>query len=303
MRRSGSLALAVGLFVAGSSQATIVATGGGPGLSARGELQAESQDPLVIWEHESYDDSTSDPAGNGSVGGGGSDSVTPGFSVADGEATVVNTTAVANYRYSFFHDGNGDLANGTISLYAYSSVEINESYFLDVDPNDGFEPFAMTSSRATAIDFMDLDVSGTDYVFWFDGAVRNDNAQIGFSLPYFFFMADITGGGFAFLGLYQDETPNDYAETQFTDSLTLLAGHQYRLGIGAATDFLCTDTPYATQCPAEDPENEISGPQPPGVYQQSGMAHVTFTLQAVPEPSSALLIGAGLALIAARRRG
>ncbi len=54
-----------------------------------------------------------------------------------------------------------------------------------------------------------------------------------------------------FLALYEDTTPQDFAGTPFSGSFLLEAGRTYRIGIGAATDYLCTSIgPVA--CPTED---------------------------------------------------
>jgi PEP-CTERM motif len=101
---------------------------------------------------------------------------------------------------------------------------------------------------------------------------------------------------------HSDATPNDFASTAFSNGTTLLAGRTYRMGMGASTDFLCADTTGGTLCPAADPDNGIPAPQGPGLYGQSASMNVTFSLTAVPEPSTALLVGLGALLLGVRRR-
>jgi hypothetical protein len=187
-----------------------------------------------------------------------------------------------------------------LSSNAYRSI--NPSYFVDPNPNDPVSVYALAYGRAEAIDFMDLDIAGTDYLFDFSGGVQDDNAQLDDITSHFFFVADITSG-FSFLGLYTDGTNNDFGTTAFAGNLLLKAGHQYRIGIGSATDSLCTATDTAL-CPTVDSNGDpvATLPQEAGFYGQSGSANVDFTLTAVPEPRTALLVASGLVLVAARRR-
>lgn len=293
--------ISMALFLAaGAADATIIASGGGPGLGVRGLLEAHAEDPLAIDHLGSYDDATADANGNGSLPSSGIEFLAGNESEFDGEATVVGSSASSSYSYQFGHAGDS-LSSGSISLSAYSSVSIDDSYFVDPDPNDGIDVFAHSESVATAINFMDLAITGNDHALLFDGNVQNDNAQNGGGGSAFFFIADITSG-FDFLVSFGDDTTNDFNATPFSGGLTLVAGRTYRFGMGASTDFLCADTTGGTLCPPGDPDNGIPAPQPPGVYGQSASMLVEFELMPVPEPGTALLIGAGFALLAARRR-
>jgi hypothetical protein len=288
------------LLTASAAHATIIASGGGPGLGVRGQLQAYAEDPLVIDHSASYDEGTADPNGNGSLPSSGSDSLAQSEAEFDGESTVVGSSASSSYTYQFGHLG-GELSAGSITLSSYSSVSINDSYFVDPDPNDDVEVFAHSESIATAINFMDLAVSDSDYRLVVSGNVQNDLAQNGGGGSAFVFIADITSG-FDFLASFGDDTPNDFNSTPFAGSVTLAVGHTYRFGMGASTDFQCADTTGGTLCPAADPDNGVPAPLPPGFYGESASVLFEFELTPVPEPGTALLLGAGFALLSGRRR-
>lgn len=294
MRRLGWISAFGVLLAAGAANATIIASGGGPGLGVRGQVQAHAEDPLVIDIDESFDEGVSDPNGNGSIGNAANEFLAQSIAQYDGEATVIGASASSSYMYSLFHNG-GQLENGTISLSSYSSVTIDGAYF------EGANDFARAESIATAINFMDLAITGTAYDLTVDGNVQDDNAQNGGGGSAFFFIADITSG-FDILLYFTDATPNDYIQTPFSDGVTLLTGHTYRMGMGASTDFQCADTEGGTLCPAADPDNGIPAPGGPGFYGQSAAMNVTFSLTAVPEPGTALLVGMGALLLGARRR-
>jgi hypothetical protein len=294
MRRLGWIGAFGVLLAAGAANATIIASGGGPGLGVRGQVQAHAEDPLAFDIDESFDESVSDPNGNGSIGNAQSDFLGQSLAQFDGEATVVGASASSSYSYSLFHNG-GQLESGTIALSSYSWASINDQYFA------GANDFARAESVATAINFMDLAITGTNYDLIVDGNVQDDNAQNGGGGSAFFFVADVTSG-FDIVFFYGDAVPNDFDQTAFSDGATLLAGRTYRMGMGASTDFLCADTTGGTLCPAADPDNGIPAPVGPGFYDQSASMDVTFSLTAVPEPGTALLVGAGALLLAARRR-
>lgn len=301
MRKLGWHAAAMALLVAGTADATVIVNGGGPSATARGGMEAYAEDPLAIDRVESYDTTVNDPTGNGATPGGLTNGAYESRAEFDGESTVIGSSASATFGYTFAHFG-GSLSGGSIVLSAYGFAGADDSYFSDPDPSSGPPVQGAAWSRAEAVTFMDLEIVGTDYELVFDGAVQDDNEGIDSILSYFVSLADTTGGGFVFLDLFQDATPNDYIATPFASTYTLQAGRTYRIGMGAATDYLCTSTNPAL-CPALDPNDPVSTPpQLAGSYNQSGSAELNFTLTAVPEPGSALLLGAGLALVAARRR-
>lgn len=304
MRRLGTTGcgFVLALFAAGAADATVIVSGGGPSADVNGALRALAVDPIAADVDESYSDSKNAPFGNGSLPGGGSDFATGGAGVYDGESTVASSAGSASYAFQF-GQLNGDLNAGSISLNAYMGIGIAPEYFEDSDESDDVVPQALAYGRATAIQFIDLEIVGIDYVLDMMGSVQDDNAGIDNILSYFVSLADTTNG-FAFLGLYQDTTTQDFQSTPFSDSFTLLAGHTYRIGIGAATDYLCTSV-GPVSCPTENNNGDPveSDPQPPGFYGQSGSATLDFTLTPVPEPGTGLLVAAGLVALAARRRG
>lgn len=294
MRGLGSISFGLGLLLAIPSHATIVATGGGPSITVRGELQAYAEDPLPINQDDFYDESRSNPSGNGSLPGSGFDSVAGSVAQFDGEATVANSSASAGYSYDFAHiDGN--LAGGAMALSVFSSIGIAESYF------QGANDYAASRSVAQSINFMDLAISDLDYLLTFDGTVQDDlfATQNGGGSA-FFFVADITSG-FTFLGLFGDAAPGDFAATPFSDAFTLEAGRQYRIGLGASTNELCAERnlPF---CPTANGSGDPLDVQAPGFYGQSAAVTFGFSLVPVPEPGTAILLGAGIAAIAARRK-
>lgn len=303
MRRLGMTTLVVGIFAAAAADATVIVTGGGPSAHANGAVQALAVDPVPLELDDSYSDTKSSPFGNGSLPGGGIEYASGSVAAFDGESTVVGSFGTASYGFQFAHINDGSLSSGSIELTAYTGIGMSESYFEDPDPDDGIDPFALALGRAEAIQFIDLEIVDVDYLFDLQGSVQDDNAGLDNILSYFVSLADTTGG-FTFLALYDDETPQDYTATPFSGSFLLEAGRTYRIGIGAATDYLCTSIgPVA--CPTEDGNGDpvASAPQPPGFYSQSGSALVEFTLTPIPEPGTALLLAAGLAVLAARRRG
>lgn len=291
---ASSLALAL-LLASGTANATIIATGGGPGISVQGFLVAEATDPLAISRSEDYDLVTSDANGNGSLPGFGGDAVGENLAEYDGENTVVGSWASASYTYSFFHDG-GNLANGSLLLSSYSGLGIDDTYF--TNPGD----LAAVRSAAQAINFMDLAISGADYLLYVSGLVQDDNlhTQNGGGSA-FSFVADVTSG-FTLLGYFGDATANDFDDTVFDDSFTLLAGHSYRIGMGASTDAACAETTGAGLCPTQDGEGAPLDILGPGGYSQQALTALSFTLTPVPEPGTFVLLGVGIALVALRAR-
>jgi hypothetical protein len=289
------------LLAASAANATVITTGGGPAARVQGALQAYAEDPLAIDSNESYDQSINDPAGNGAITNASMDTASQSLAVFDGERTVIGSSASASYSYDFLVTG-GSLSHGSIIMSAYSAMSVDETYFVDPDPNAGPNVLGVAYGKASTGTFMDLDIAGTDYTFSFEGLAQDDNQQIDNVLSYNFFIADTTSG-FTFLGLYSDDSLNDFTSTAFADAFTLLAGHQYRLGVNAATDYLCTSTD-PTLCPTLDENGDPvdSAPQAPDSYVQSGSVSVEFSLLPVPEPGTALLFGVGIALLAGRRR-
>lgn len=300
MRRLGSLGFVLGLAATGAANATVIVTGGGPAVEVSGALQALAVEPIAIDVNDTYQDAQSAPDGNGATPGGSSGFASGGLAEFDGEGTVVQSQGSASYSYQFGHL-NGELNAGSVSLSTFTGIGMDASYFED-PPGDGPVPYVVAYGRATAIQFIDLQILDVDYLLDVFGNVQDDNAQIDGILSYFVSVADVTSG-FDFLALYQDETPNDFTGTPFSGSFTLEAGRKYRLGIGAATDYLCTSL-GPVSCPTENDNGDPvdSDPQPPGFYFQSGASLLEFTLTPVPEPGTALLVASGLALLAARRR-
>lgn len=295
MRRLGWISFGLGLLLAGASHATIIASGGGPSITVQGELQAFAVDPLPINQDDFYDESRIDANGNGAVPGSAFDSVAGSVAQYDGEATVANSSASASYGYDFVHLG-GSLAGGAMSLSTFSSIGIDESYF------QGANDYAGAHSVAQAINFMDLAVTDVDYLLAFDGGVQDDLIPtLNGGGSVFFFVADITSG-FTFLGLYGDTTPGDFAPTPFADAFTLEAGRQYRVGLGASTNALCSELNLPGFCPTVNGSGDPLDVQTPDFYGQSAAVDFGFSLVPVPEPGTVILLGAGVTLLAHKRR-
>lgn len=295
MKRIGWISFGVGLLLVGPAHATIVATGGGPGLTVQGEVQAFAEAPLVINQDDFYNESRTDANGNGSLPGSGSDNLSESIAEFDGESTVVNSSASAAFSYDFLHLG-GNLAGGSMSLSAFSAIGIEESYFQG--PND----YAAARSVAQSINFMDLAISDVDYLLSFDGSVQDDlfpTQNAGGSA--FFFVADVTSG-FSFLGSYGDAVAGDFGATPFSDAFTLEAGRSYRVGLGASTNALCAELGAIVFCPTLNGSSEPLDVQAPGSYLQSAEVRFSFSLVPVPEPGTPILLAAGVALLALRRR-
>lgn len=294
-----SVMVASFLLGATAARASIVASGGGPAITVDGFLRISAADPYGIGvpvdRDESYHEDRSDPNGNGSAGAAALDTVSGSAEEFYGEPLVAGSSAIAAYSYSFFFL-DGELQSGTMLLNAGSGFAVDDTYFQS--PGD----FAAAGSVAQSINFMDLAISGTDYLFSFDGTVDDNvlHTQNGGG-GAFFFMADITSG-FAFLGLFNDATPNDFQNTAFADSYLLQANHQYRFGIGASTDDACAETAGAGICPTVNGAGDPLDVQAPGNYSQWSETAVAFSFTPIPEPGTLTLLAGGLALLALRHR-
>jgi hypothetical protein len=296
LRTRNFLGFGLALAMAWPASATIVVTGGGAGANAAGAVRGMAFDPTGSGEDldvdESYDDSDT-----GSLDGSSSGSASGFLGHTIGESTYLGSNAFADFTSDLVSGAGGVLESGGFDFFAGHFVTVDGEIF----DEDG--EFAMARARANVIIFVDLEILDTDYLLEAAGSVLDETSGLTGSVAAFVSLADVTSG-FSFVWLHTDATALDGDATVFSSSALLEAGRKYRLGVLAATDGACAETPEDLGlCTPFDPEIPDSIPvYGPGGYFESAAAAMQFTITAVPEPGAGLLLGAGLTGLGLVRR-
>jgi hypothetical protein len=297
MSRSLALGLIVGAFLLTGhpASATIIVNGSGAlsqvAGAAEGFAGPPDFDPTPFQESDSYTHSFQGSL-VGSSGG-----------VAEGDLNYYPALRSAAYASqapasSFAYDG-GNLASGSVDLNASTAVLI-EGYIFN---NPGAGEYAVSSASASTTLVLDLTIQDVAYTLDLSGSVFDLTLGLDQLTNNYVAVWDVTSG-MTLEFFASDVSEMGGLTTPFSDSLLLLPGHTYRLGVLVSTETVCAETPSAARCPAFDPDDPASTPPlGAGQHNQVGFVDLDFTLTAVPEPHSLLLLGGGVAWLARRSRG